>query len=107
RCGSAKRAPEARSDATPRRGAREHRRSRAPAGTPAAASMPWPRRGQQSQDRCGLWIVRRRFSGSGNLNPAVHTLFAFLHNREVDGFGGIKVARQKALEYELIVPIVR
>ena len=39
----------------------------------------------------------------GNLDPAVHALLAFLHDREIDRLAGFELVGERAREHELVV----
>src|SRR5262249_25280111 len=76
---------------------------RARAARLAAGSMLWSCR-QQGQARRWFGIVRRRFPGSGDLDPTVDALLALLHHREVDGLARFQIAGEEALKHEFVVP---
>src|SRR4051794_40183069 len=64
---------------------------------------------QQLQSRRRLrssrMIVMAAMTG-GNLNPAVHTLFAFLHHGEIYGLTGAQLFCERTDEHELVVKSV-
>src|SRR5262245_46497550 len=45
------------------------------------------------------WRIWRRW----NLNPSMHTLFAFLHDRKIHRLTGLQVFRHHAGEHEFII----
>src|SRR3954464_11491880 len=57
---------------------------------------------QQLERRCRLRAFSLR-AGGGNLDPAVHALLAFLHDREIDRLAGFELVGERAREHELVV----
>src|SRR5437667_3901614 len=59
--------------------------------------------GQQLQRRSGLGIIAGRFSRGRNLDPAMNTLLAFLHYREIERLSRFEIAGNESAEDELVV----
>src|SRR5262245_32288935 len=67
----------------------------------ARSTRPSALRRQPQPGRRLFAVVR--MAARRDLDPAVHALLAFLHDREVDRLPGLEIVRERADEYELIV----
>ena len=68
------------------------------------SSMRAPCGGHELQFRRRLRQVRSRLARRGDFDPAMHALFTFLHDREVERLAGLEIAGDEASENELVVP---